>query len=93
MWKGIKKFFKWIADHTRISWILGKLGWQSTSQEEDFIFLDMPGEQSSEQTKCETIHNALLKFVDGKIKLVTSAENYKALETELKKQKRGWCCN
>ncbi|WP_395462662.1 hypothetical protein [Wolbachia endosymbiont of Cantharis cryptica] len=25
MWKNIKKFFKWIADHTGISWILGKI--------------------------------------------------------------------
>lgn len=24
MWKSIKKFFKWIADHTGISWIARK---------------------------------------------------------------------
>lgn len=31
MWKNIKKFFKWIADHTGISWIAGKIssGWNS----------------------------------------------------------------
>ncbi|WP_353286957.1 hypothetical protein [Wolbachia endosymbiont (group A) of Anthophora plumipes] len=31
MWKSIKKFFKWIADHTGISWIARKIssGWKS----------------------------------------------------------------
>ncbi len=29
MLKKIKNFFKWIADHTAISWILGKLGWKN----------------------------------------------------------------
>ncbi|NSM56804.1 hypothetical protein HET73_05375, partial [Wolbachia endosymbiont of Atemnus politus] len=31
MWKSIKKFFKWIADHTGISWIARKIssGWNS----------------------------------------------------------------
>lgn len=31
MWKNIKKFFKWIADHTGISWVARKisLGWNS----------------------------------------------------------------
>lgn len=31
MWKNIKKFFKWIADHTGISWIARKIssGWNS----------------------------------------------------------------
>ncbi|WP_264331138.1 hypothetical protein [Wolbachia endosymbiont (group B) of Erebia ligea] len=30
MWKSIKKFFKWIADHTGISWIARKIssGWK-----------------------------------------------------------------
>ncbi|WP_349968316.1 hypothetical protein [Wolbachia endosymbiont of Armadillidium arcangelii] len=89
MWKSIKKFFKWIADHTGISWILGKLGWknhQSTGQEEDFVFLDMP--QSEAPAKGKTKHNVLLKFVDGKIKLVTSAENYETLQEHFK-NKRG----
>ncbi|RDD35698.1 hypothetical protein Wcon_00115 [Wolbachia endosymbiont of Cylisticus convexus] len=57
MWKSIKNFFKWIADHTGISWILGKLDWknhQSTGQEEDFVFLGMP--QSEAPAKSKTKH-------------------------------------
>ncbi|MDR2978038.1 MAG: hypothetical protein LBU56_01120 [Rickettsiales bacterium] len=31
MWQSIKKFFKWIADHTGVSWIARKIssGWNS----------------------------------------------------------------
>ena len=49
MWKSIKKFFKWIADHTGISWILEKLGWQSTNQEEDFVMVPKKYTEESAQ--------------------------------------------
>ncbi len=50
MWKSIKKFFKWIADHTGISWILGKLGWQSTNQEEENLVM-VPKQYTEEQAQ------------------------------------------
>ncbi|GFR01086.1 uncharacterized protein TNCT_296101 [Trichonephila clavata] len=74
MWKSIKKFFKWIADHTGISWVARKIssGWkwlfdgkanatqQNTSQHEERSDNEKQGPaQANDQSKDHTTPKTL----------------------------------
>ncbi|MFP3025891.1 hypothetical protein [Wolbachia endosymbiont (group A) of Pogonocherus hispidulus] len=63
MWKNIKKFFKWIADHTGISWVARKIssGWKwlfggkaSTAQQNTPQQGESPEGEERDQSKTTT---------------------------------------
>ncbi|WP_265036789.1 hypothetical protein [Wolbachia endosymbiont (group A) of Anomoia purmunda] len=76
MWKSIKKFFKWIADHTGISWVARKIssGWkclfggkanatqQSTSQQEK-----SSGNERQEPSQAQSKSTTTPKTLDNEV--------------------------
>ncbi|QOD38170.1 hypothetical protein [Candidatus Wolbachia massiliensis] len=80
MWENIKKFFKWIADHTGISWILGKIssGWKScwsSSQEDGFVKEQKVLEQPANGKQSQEPVIAGIQEEEGKLVLFVESNN------------------